>query len=145
MAENVNTKFWETKKLTEMSEEEWESLCDGCGKCCFLRYEESRTVHYTRICCDFLDTKTGACTCYEGRFKMQPKCCVLESSDAVYISRMPESCAYRRIQEGKPLLEWHPLICGNKSHVPHIRNAVHEKEVIGRETEFDIEKSDYEN
>lgn len=136
--------FWRTKSLVEMTDEEYEVLCDGCGKCCFLRYEENLMVHYTRICCDYLDIKTGLCTCYEKRFAVQPKCCVLAKDDVLYISRMPKTCAYRLVQEKKPIYNWHPLIQGNRNNVPHIKDAVHEREVAKRETEFDISLDDYE-
>ncbi|MEO8420065.1 MAG: hypothetical protein ABI457_02620, partial [Hyphomicrobium sp.] len=50
--------FWETKALTAMTAEEWESLCDGCGQCCLIKVEDEDTsnVYLTRLGCRMLDT-----------------------------------------------------------------------------------------
>ena len=108
--------FWETKTLKEMSEKEWESLCDGCAKCCLnkLEDEETEEVFFTRVVCRFLDEEKCRCTVYEERTTLEPMCIKLEPGNFENIKWMPNTCAYRLLNEGKPLPLWHPLITGSR-------------------------------
>lgn len=112
-------KFWEYKKLNEMSEQEWESLCDGCAKCCLnkLEDEESGQLFYTAVACQLLDLKTCQCSDYKNRFKTVPDCLKIRLDNPVVFTMLPESCAYRRINEGRKLEPWHPLISGTDQSV----------------------------
>lgn len=132
------TKFWETKSLSEMTDDEWEALCDGCGKCCYRKFIEGRgrreKLYYTRIACDLLDLNTGKCGDYLNRFKLGTECTKLTKKNLPQFGWLPQTCAYRLLYEGKPLFDWHPLISGNPdsvklAHIP-IVNGIHEKDVI---------------
>ena len=135
----LSPKFWETKSLTEMSEEEWEALCDGCGICCYRKFiAEDETgeedLYFTRIACNLLDTKTGKCTNYPQRFEIEEDCTKLTKQNLKDFSWLPKTCAYRLIYEGKSLFDWHPLISSNPKSVKlagvFIKNGIHEKDVI---------------
>jgi uncharacterized cysteine cluster protein YcgN (CxxCxxCC family) len=107
--------FWQTKSLTEMTDEEWESLCDGCGKCCLhkLEDEESGKVYYTNAACRLLDLTTCRCTNYPERTRVVPECMDVRKHEIPEFSWLPSTCAYRLIAEGDELPAWHPLISGN--------------------------------
>ncbi len=105
-------RFWEAKSLAEMSAEEWEALCDGCGKCCLHKLEDIETgeVHYTAVACRLLDLKTIRCTDYENRKRLVADCLRLDSQNIAAFKWLPGTCAYKRVSEGKGLADWHPLI-----------------------------------
>lgn len=104
--------FWKTKKLTEMTHDEWESLCDGCGHCCLvhLENEESGEVYKTSVSCRLLDIETCRCGDYDNRFKKVPTCLKLTPDNISEADWLPETCAYKLIENGKDLFDWHPLI-----------------------------------
>ncbi|MBX2830152.1 MAG: YcgN family cysteine cluster protein [Rhodospirillales bacterium] len=108
-------RFWETKKLAEMSQEEWESLCDGCGKCCLhkLQDEDDDFVYFTSVACLLLDCETCRCKDYPNRTKHVPDCVQLSMENVDTLSWMPSTCSYRLISEGKGLFDWHPLLTGD--------------------------------
>ncbi len=107
--------FWKTKKLTEMSTEEWESLCDGCGKCCLIKLEDEDTqdIFFTRVVCDLIDLKTCRCTRYTERCHLVPECIDLKQHDFKDYTWLPTTCAYRILIDGGELASWHPLVSGN--------------------------------
>lgn len=132
--------FWKEKKLGEMSREEWESLCDHCGKCCLTKLEddEEGSVYYTNIVCNLFNKENGGCTDYWNREKLVPSCLRLTQDNLDQIEWLPPSCAYRRIMEGRGLAKWHHLVSGDK-------NTVHETghSALGRvvfEKDVDEEK-----
>ncbi len=118
--------FWKDKKLTEMSREEWESLCDHCGKCCLtkLEDEDDSSVYYTNIICNLFDVKVGGCADYWNRETLVPTCLRLTQDNLDTIEWMPPSCAYRRIMEGRGLAKWHHLVSGNKKTIHKTGNSV---------------------
>lgn len=105
--------FWQTKDFTEMTHDEWESLCDGCGKCCLHKLidedDVTETLHYTDVTCALLDGSTGLCSNYANRKEFVPDCVVITPANVHELSYMPPSCAYRRLAEGRDLPSWHPL------------------------------------
>lgn len=111
--------FWQTKSLNQMTTSEWESLCDGCGRCCLNKLEDWDTgeVFWTNIACSLLDRQTCQCRDYENRFETVSDCINLSARKIAELSWLPPSCAYRLIHEGKPLFAWHPLISGDADSV----------------------------
>lgn len=111
--------FWETKSLAEMSRKEWESLCDGCGRCCVyvIHDEETGEVFETDVACGLFDPKKRRCTDYANRTRRAPDCVRLTAKIAHEFSWLPPSCAYRRLGEGKKLPRWHPLLTGDPESV----------------------------
>lgn len=113
--------------MAEMTQPEWEALCDGCGKCCLnkIEFEDDGEVAFTRIACKLLDGETCRCKSYDNRRDFVPDCVQLTPAalpDIVYW--IPKTCAYRRLYEGKPLEDWHPLISGDPESVHRARISV---------------------
>ena len=111
--------FWQTKSLEEMTAAEWESLCDGCGLCCLIRFEDEETgeVIPTRVACKLLDQHLCRCRDYVNRKAHVPDCIKLTPWNIDALAWMPPSCAYRRLHEGRGLPSWHPLITGDPDSV----------------------------
>lgn len=116
---NAEKPFWETRSLEEMTRAEWESLCDGCGRCCLNKLEDpdDGTLCYTAAACRLLDLENARCRDYPNRQREVPDCIRLTPGSAESMGWLPESCAYRRIAEGRPLPSWHPLISGEPASV----------------------------
>lgn len=111
--------FWKTKPLEQMSEAEWESLCDGCALCCLQKLEDEDTgdVYYTNLVCRYLDGKSCRCRDYTNRFSLVPNCVQLTRDNIKRFHWLPKTCAYRLIATGKELYSWHPLISGSAESV----------------------------
>ncbi|MGR8999142.1 MAG: YcgN family cysteine cluster protein [Gammaproteobacteria bacterium] len=111
--------FWKTKKLAEMTAEEWESLCDNCGKCCLHKLEDEDTgkIVFTSIACKLIDLKTCRCTHYAERTRFVADCLDLKQSSFTRFDWLPATCAYRLLNDGKELPAWHPLLSGSKASV----------------------------
>ncbi len=111
--------FWESKTLAEMSVTEWESLCDGCGLCCLIRFEDedSGDITPTRVACRLFDGDRCRCTNYGERREHVPDCIKLTPHNIAALPWMPPSCAYRRLHEGRGLASWHPLVSGDPASV----------------------------
>ena len=108
-------RFWENIPLSELSEQQWESLCDGCCQCCAhkLLDEETEQIFKTNVVCQYLDTDGCHCTVYAERHKFVPDCIKITPENAGKLAWVPESCSYRLLANGKPLPSWHPLETGD--------------------------------
>lgn len=112
-------KFWKLKSLKEITLDEWESLCDECGRCCLekLEDEESGEILFTNVACQLYDCESFRCKSYEKRTYLVKDCRVLTPENVLTLSCLPETCAYRLLAEGKDLEWWHPLVSGNQETV----------------------------
>jgi uncharacterized cysteine cluster protein YcgN (CxxCxxCC family) len=125
--------FWETKSLDEMTPEEWESLCDGCGNCCLEKIEDtdSGEIAVIPVACENLDTISCRCLVYENRDLMSSDCILLTVRNLNEIDWLPETCAYRLLSDGKDLPKWHPLVSGNPNSVHKAGISVRGKVISG--------------
>ncbi len=133
--------WWETIPLNQMTTEQWEQLCDGCGKCCLIKLqdEDDTTVYYTDIACVYLDHDSCRCTAYEDREQLVADCVRLTKDNLEALQWLPPSCAYRMIDEGKKLDNWHPLVCGN-SDTMHKKGYSVRGRVIAEDEHLDYEE-----
>lgn len=136
--------FWRNKSLEEFTPEEWEALCDGCGKCCLLKLEDEDTgqVAYTNIACRLLDSDTCRCGSYEIRFQIVPQCMRM-TPEMVRREKewIPRSCAYRILAEGRELEAWHPLISGDPQSVHRAGVSVRGETV----PEYEVSEDEFED
>ena len=131
----TDTPFWQDKSLEQMTDEEWESLCDGCGQCCLNKLQDADTdeIYFTNVACNQLNIKTCQCRNYERRFEYEEDCIKLTRENLPTFSWLPPSCAYRLLAEGKPLPVWHPLRSGSKAAMHAARTSV--RHIAARESE----------
>ncbi|MEC8429265.1 MAG: YcgN family cysteine cluster protein [Pseudomonadota bacterium] len=134
--------FWLGKKLDQMSQHEWEQLCDGCGKCCLhkLEDEDDGQVYYTNIACRYLSETDCRCRSYSERLQLVPDCIDLKPQDVSEFHWLPSTCSYRLIAEQKPLPQWHHLVCGDPQAVHRSGNSVQGKVI----PEGQVDEDDYE-
>ena len=118
--DGLKPRFWETKPMEDLSKQEWEALCDGCGKCCLNKLEDEETgdVVLTRVACRLFDDATCLCSNYAIRKQFVPECISLTARTLDrHMYWLPETCAYKLLHQGKPLYDWHPLISGDPDTV----------------------------
>jgi len=136
--------FWKRKPLSDMSHSEWESLCDGCGKCCLNKLENDDTgeVHYTKIACRLLDNESCKCSQYSIRHQFVPDCIVLTPKNiSEHAYWLPKTCAYYLLWKGKDLFDWHPLVSGDTNTVHEVNVSVKEKTTA----EFEVDEDEWED
>lgn len=140
---NVMDAFWTEKTLEEMSPQEWELLCDGCGKCCLakLEDEDDGTIYWTSVGCRLFNAETCSCRDYPNRLATVPDCVGLTPEKVRTIPWLPSTCAYRLVAEGRDLYWWHHLVSGSRDTVHEAGVSVRGK-VTACETEL-AEPEDY--
>ena len=150
----LEDKFWLKKSLAEMNNDEWEAICDDCGKCCLHTFidsdeqdesfestdvlREGEEIIYTAIVCRYLDTKKCFCTEYENRTSLVPSCVKLTKDNIDNIFFMPPSCSYRRLHEGRGLASWHPLLNNGSKAVMH-RMGISVKGRVMKDNQIDMD------
>lgn len=139
--QGIEPKFWKHKKLDAMSKEEWELLCDGCGKCCLNKLEIKGKIKFTNTHCRFLNCKNCLCKIYAHRFEVVPDCRDIDLAAVREKPRwLPKTCAYWLLDNGYDLPLWHPLITGDAMSVHNSGNSL-----MGRNLVNESEVDDYEN
>jgi len=137
----MEAQFWKGRTLESLSGEEWEALCDGCGRCCLekLEDEDSGEVLYTRVACKLLDIGTCRCMHYAKRHEFVPDCLPILPSDKKIFAWLPATCAYKLLHEGKNLPAWHYLISGTRETV-HKKKISIRHEAIPTHDNIDLEE-----
>ncbi|WP_417684681.1 YcgN family cysteine cluster protein [Roseibium sp.] len=135
--------FWKVKTLEQMSRTEWESLCDGCARCCLNKLEDWDTgdIVWTDVACELLDGSSCRCKDYENRAATVPDCIQLTVGEVKTLTWLPPTCAYRLVRDGEDLYWWHPLVSGDADTVHQAGISVKDRTV----SEVGIEIEDYEN
>ncbi len=131
--------FWQSKTLDQLTPAEWESLCDGCAKCCLIKFEDEDTgrIYHTNVVCELLEIYHCRCTRYSERSILVPSCLTLTPALATTLNWMPDTCAYRLLAEGKNLPLWHPLVSGDPKTVHQAGMSVRGKVVSARDVDDD--------
>jgi len=141
MNDKVNSeRFWESKTLFEMTHEEWESICDGCAKCCLtqLQDDETEQLVFTNVACDLLNDNTCLCTDYENRSDRVPSCVTMDAGNVEQAAEFaPPTCSYRLLLQGESLPEWHHLITRDKDTIHQQNKSVQGRVVFQREVAED--------
>jgi uncharacterized protein len=132
--EKSGTPFWRTTPLARMSKTEWESLCDGCGKCCLHKIrEKSGALKFTNVACRLLDTHSCQCGNYPRRKALVTDCVVLTPTSLKSLDWLPDTCAYRLVRDGQDLPSWHPLVSGNPESVHRAGISMQDRCISERE------------
>ena len=127
----VENRFWIDKTLAELSDDEWESLCDGCGRCCQIRLEDSETgqLMETAITCRLFDNDSCRCTQYSRRHVEVKNCVSINADNVSDLYWLPKTCAYKLVDEGQDLHPWHPLVAGNHQAIKEAGISVYGKTI----------------
>ena len=139
----MEKKFWEKKKLSELTHDEWEALCDGCGKCCLnkIEYIGQPKIFFTNISCRLLDEASCQCSDYKNRSVKVKDCIKVSLKNINELEELPDTCAYRLVSQGKKLKSWHHLVSGSRETIHKSGNSVRKKVI----NEKHIKEADLDN
>ncbi len=137
--------FWETTALEDMTSAQWESLCDGCGKCCLGMVDDpsGKSLKHTNVACRLLDPDLCRCSNYQDRHRFVPDCVRLTPSKVRTLEWLPSTCAYRLLSEGQALPDWHPLITGDPESVHTAGMSVRGRHISERDVDLGKDMSAY--
>lgn len=118
LTDESEDRFWE-RPVETLTREQWEALCDGCGRCCLHKLEDEDTgeIVGTNVACRLLDLKTARCSDYRNRRAMVPDCLRLTPRLAAEVRWLPATCAYTLRARDLPLPDWHYLVSGDRDAV----------------------------
>lgn len=141
--EPKNEEYWLTTSLNDMTDDQWESLCDGCAQCCAhkLQDEDTEEIIFTNVVCQYLDSNQCRCGVYQDRSIHVPDCIKITPDNAKTLAWIPESCAYKRLATGQSLPEWHPLETGDRGSTHKANMSVTGKVI----SEVDVNMDDLED
>ncbi|RVU81705.1 YcgN family cysteine cluster protein [Leucothrix sargassi] len=135
----MSDNWWDSVPLEEMTKEQWEQICDRCGKCCLIKLqdeeEDGGEVYYTDVACHLFDGDACQCADYKNRQLRVPDCVQLEPGNLEALSWMPPSCSYRRLQQGRQLASWHHLVSGDVNLIHETKNSAMGRVVFERDIE----------
>jgi uncharacterized cysteine cluster protein YcgN (CxxCxxCC family) len=140
MTDDSPVPFWKQKSLEDLTKSEWESLCDGCGRCCLVKLEDEDTgdIHFTSVGCKLLDGQSCRCADYSRRKRRVPDCVKLTPEGVRTIKWLPPTCAYKLVADGEDLKWWHPLVSGTQETVHQAGISVRGK-VVANEMDVEVE------
>ncbi len=143
LRDGLSENFWEYKSLTRMSPQEWEAICDGCGKCCLnkIEDEDSGAVSLTRVACRLFDDTSCRCAQYKNRHQFVSECIILTPSNiGLHAYWLPKTCAYLLLWQKKTLPEWHPLRTGTPESVHQAGISIQYQTI----PEFEVAEDEWE-
>lgn len=143
--DNEQPPFWKTKQFADMTAAEWESLCDGCGRCCLEKLEDEDTgaIYFTNVACRLLDGENCGCRHYATRFSLVDDCVQLTPENVAGLPWLPPTCGYRLVAEGRDLYWWHPLVSGDPQTVHEAGVSVRGRLAGNEEAIPDADLEDY--
>lgn len=131
----MQNRFWDNKKLSDFTEEEWESVCTNCGRCCLIKLQDDDTeeIYYTDVVCRYFDQQNCRCSEYAKRCQLVPACLKLTPQNIDQISWMPQECAYRRLKDSRGLPDWHPLLTGKNDSSHSIKDHCISEDLVSED------------
>lgn len=137
----LEPRFWEGRTLESLNPQEWEALCDGCGRCCLHKViDDDDQLYLTRVACHLLDVEACRCKRYDERLTIVPECLDLTPRLVHSLPWLPSTCAYKRVALGQPLPWWHPLLTGASEQMHEAGASVKDQAV----SEDEIDPDDLE-
>jgi uncharacterized cysteine cluster protein YcgN (CxxCxxCC family) len=137
--------FWKEKSLEKLNHVEWESLCDGCGKCCSHKFidEDTDKLYFTSITCELFDPEKCQCSDYKNRISKVSACLKISTKSPEVFQWLPKTCAYSLINQGLDLPDWHHLVSGDKDLIHQEGHSVRGKVIFESDLDEGEEIEDF--